>query len=181
MITDKFVLNCPMISPNWTLGSLLYHGAYYKTRCSVYSIGWLVSRSLSGMQLKMKPYSRNSLVFVTFALAVVICTGQIPKYFPNELCGCSTTWRPACGNNNITYQNYCVLRCIRIRYIPTLDHQYAGECGSPQNITKYTSSWKELEPDPPATYNIPLDQLTNETMNTANDSIRTIQPPSTSG
>lgn len=51
-------------------------------------------------------------------------------YFPTELCCCTMHYSPVCGNNNRTYHNYCILRCMRIRVNRTLEMVHRWECGT---------------------------------------------------
>uniref|UniRef100_A0A182X0N5 Kazal-like domain-containing protein n=1 Tax=Anopheles quadriannulatus TaxID=34691 RepID=A0A182X0N5_ANOQN len=39
-------------------------------------------------------------------------------------------YTPVCGNNNRTYHNYCILRCMRIRVNRTLEMAHRWECGT---------------------------------------------------
>uniref|UniRef100_A0A182TMY4 Kazal-like domain-containing protein n=1 Tax=Anopheles melas TaxID=34690 RepID=A0A182TMY4_9DIPT len=64
------------------------------------------------------------LVVCTFALACEV------GYFPAELCCCTMHYSPVCGNNNRTYHNYCILRCMRIRVNRSLEMAHRWDCGT---------------------------------------------------
>ncbi|XP_035909085.1 extracellular protease inhibitor 10-like [Anopheles stephensi] len=48
-------------------------------------------------------------------------------------------YKPVCGNNNRTYHNYCVLRCVRLKHNKTIQMEHRWECGT------LPSEWEELE------------------------------------
>uniref|UniRef100_A0A182JPM2 Kazal-like domain-containing protein n=1 Tax=Anopheles christyi TaxID=43041 RepID=A0A182JPM2_9DIPT len=75
--------------------------------------------------------------FVATAIALLTCVHVLFAcdlgYFPRELCCCSMHFRPVCGNNNRTYHNYCILRCMRITHNHTLEMAHRWECGTPED------------------------------------------------
>uniref|UniRef100_A0A182YNF8 Kazal-like domain-containing protein n=1 Tax=Anopheles stephensi TaxID=30069 RepID=A0A182YNF8_ANOST len=76
------------------------------------------------------------LLIVPFLEVVLSCSVGC---FPPKLCCCTMRHRPVCGNNNRTYHNYCVLRCLRLTRVKNLRMEHRWECGTTP------SDWEERE------------------------------------
>ncbi|KFB39050.1 AGAP009327-PA-like protein [Anopheles sinensis] len=70
---------------------------------------------------------------LTITVGVVLSCNE--TFYPDGLCRCMMLDIPVCANNNHTYPNYCVLRCLKKTLAPTLAMVEQGTCEQLYNQT----------------------------------------------